>query len=47
VYEFETGMGVPVVEEELACLESGVVRGIPVSMGNPHYVVFVDEILPD
>ena len=48
VYEFETGMGVPVVEEELSLvLNRGVVRGIPVSMGNPHYVVFVDEILPD
>jgi len=41
-------MGVPVVEEELSLvLNRGVVRGIPVSMGNPHYVVFVDEILPD
>ena len=48
VYEFETSMGVPAVEEELSLvLNRGVVRGIPVSMGNPHYVVFVDEILPD
>ena len=48
LYEFETAMGPPVVEEELSLvLNRGVVRGIPVSMGNPHYVVFVDEILPD
>ena len=48
LYEFETAMGLPVVEEELSLvLNRGVVRGIPVSMGNPHYVVFVDEILPD
>jgi diaminopimelate epimerase len=48
VYEFETALGSPVVEEELSLvLNRGVVRGIPVSMGNPHYVVFVDEILPD
>ena len=25
---------------------SGEVRGIPVSMGNPHYVVFVQEFAP-
>jgi diaminopimelate epimerase len=48
VYEFETAMGSPVVEEEFSLvLTRGVVRGIPVSMGNPHYVVFVDEILAD
>ena len=27
-------------------LAFGDVRGIPVSMGNPHYVVFVDEFAP-
>jgi len=44
VYEFETEMGKAVVEPELALtVSSGEVRGIPVSMGNPHFVVFVPE----
>jgi diaminopimelate epimerase len=43
-YEFEAEMGKGVVDSELALnLKSGEVRGIPVSMGNPHYVVFVGE----
>jgi len=43
-YEFETAMGQPEVGEEFPIpLASGEVRGIPVSMGNPHYVVFVRE----
>jgi diaminopimelate epimerase len=43
-YEFEIEMGEAVVEAELAVALSGQeVRGIPVSMGNPHYVVFVSE----
>ena len=43
-YEFEAGMGEPVVGAELAVtLGANEVRGIPVSMGNPHYVVFVPE----
>jgi len=43
-YEFEIAMGPPKVGEELAlALASGGVRGIPVSMGNPHYVVFCDQ----
>lgn len=43
-YEFEVEMGVPVVEAEFAVkLGSGAVQGIPVSMGNPHYVVFVEN----
>ena len=43
-YEFEIAMGEPRVEEMLA-LKAGdsQVNGIPVSMGNPHYVVFEDE----
>ena len=43
-YEFETAMGEAEVGSELV-LEVGAaeVRGIPVSMGNPHYVVFVPE----
>lgn len=43
-YEFEIAMGQPCVEAELGVkLKSGEVRGIPVSMGNPHFVVFVTE----
>jgi diaminopimelate epimerase len=47
-YEFETAMGAPQVERERAILiGTGTVPGIPVSMGNPHFVVFVDEFSPD
>lgn len=43
-YEFEIEMGDAVVENEVALkLSAGEVRGIPVSMGNPHYVIFVPE----
>jgi diaminopimelate epimerase len=43
-YEFETEMGDALVEKELALpLATGEVRGIPVSLGNPHYVVFMPE----
>lgn len=43
-YEFETAMGEPQVGEEFPVkLASGEVRGIPVSMGNPHYSIFVSE----
>ena len=43
-YEFETAMGEADVGEELVLkVAAGQVRGIPVSMGNPHYVVFVPE----
>jgi diaminopimelate epimerase len=46
-YEFEIGMGEPQVGEEVSIkLTSREVSGIPVSMGNPHYVVFVDEFPP-
>ena len=51
-YEFEIEMGEAVVENELA-LQMGAgevrkeVRGLPVSIGNPHYVVFVPEFTPD
>jgi diaminopimelate epimerase len=45
-YEFEIGMGQAVVGSELAVmLAGGTVRGIPVSMGNPHYVVFVPDFV--
>jgi len=41
-YEFEVDMGEATVERELAVgSRADVVRGIPVSMGNPHFVVFV------
>jgi diaminopimelate epimerase len=47
-YEFEIAMGEPRVDDELRIsVPSGEVRGIPVSMGNPHYVVFVDVFAPD
>jgi diaminopimelate epimerase len=43
-YEFEVDMGKAVVGAELALkLNAGDVRGIPVSMGNPHYVMLVPE----
>ena len=46
-YEFEIAMGEPQVGDELRIkLASREVRGIPVSMGNPHYVVFVNEFAP-
>jgi len=43
-YEFEVAMGEAAVAAEMTVnLVGGEVRGIPVSMGNPHYVVFVPE----
>jgi diaminopimelate epimerase len=43
-FEFEMEMGAPRVGEPLRlALASGNVQGTPVSMGNPHYVVFVDD----
>ena len=43
-YEFDVEMGEAAVGAELA-VQAGasMVYGIPVSMGNPHYVVFVGE----
>lgn len=49
-YEFESDMGEAVVdaELELKTIDSNKrVHGIPVSMGNPHYVVFVHEFAGD
>ena len=44
-YEFETAMGEPQVGDEfLLRLAFAEVRGIPVSMGNPHYVMFREGI---
>jgi diaminopimelate epimerase len=46
-YEFEIAMGEPRVGDEFAIrLAFGEIRGIPVSMGNPHYVVFVNDFAP-
>jgi len=46
-YEFETAMGEPQVGDEFPIkLAFREVRGIPVSVGNPHFVVFVDEFAP-
>lgn len=43
-YDFLTDMGSPVVEEPFE-VDLGHVRytGVPVSMGNPHFVIFVAE----
>lgn len=47
-YEFETAMGEPEVGQEFSIkVNFGEVRGIPVSMGNPHFVVFVPEFPED
>ncbi|HYM79752.1 MAG TPA: diaminopimelate epimerase [Candidatus Dormibacteraeota bacterium] len=45
-YEFEAEMGKAGVDPELGLsINSGEVRGIPVSMGNPHFVIFVGEFI--
>jgi diaminopimelate epimerase len=45
-FEFETAMGEPEVGDEFATkLSFGEARGIPVSMGNPHYVIFVRKFI--
>ncbi len=46
-FEFEMDMGEPQVGDEFSIkVAFGEVRGTPVSMGNPHYVVFVKEFSP-
>ncbi len=43
-YEFEAEMGKGTAGAEFGLrISSGEVRGIPVSMGNPHYVILVPE----
>lgn len=43
-YEFEIEMGEAVVENEVVLrVVAGEVRGVPVSVGNPHFVTFVPE----
>ena len=47
-FEFETAMGVPeVAGESVVATSFGGVTGIAVSMGNPHFVVFVAAFPPD
>jgi diaminopimelate epimerase len=47
-YEFETAMGVPEIGGTIAIATSfGEIDGIPVSMGNPHFVIFVEQVWPD
>jgi diaminopimelate epimerase len=46
-YEFEMAMGAPQVGDAFSVATArGQVRGTPVSMGNPHFVVFVNEFSP-
>lgn len=46
-FEFEMRMGEPAPGDAFSIkLAFGEVTGIPVSMGNPHFVVFVDEFMP-
>lgn len=46
-FEFETAMGEPQIGDEFSIkVAFGEARGIPVSMGNPHFVVFVNEFGP-
>ena len=46
-FEFETAMGEPQVGDEFSIrVAFGEVRGVPVSMGNPHFVVFMDDFAP-
>jgi diaminopimelate epimerase len=47
-YEFETAMGKPKVGAERSVkINSGTIFGIPVSMGNPHFVIFRDVLDDD
>jgi diaminopimelate epimerase len=47
-YEFEMEMGAPLVGAELSAgLGASTMRGIPVSMGNPHFVVFAEAFDAD
>lgn len=46
-FEFRTAMGKPEVGRDMEVRLTGeIVRGTPVSMGNPHYVMFVREFQP-
>ncbi|MBA3912997.1 MAG: diaminopimelate epimerase [Acidobacteriales bacterium] len=44
-FDFETAMGEPRVEQEMLLrLRGAGIRGIPVSLGNPHFVIPVEQI---
>ena len=46
-FEFEMEMGTPRVDGPFSMnMSFGELEGTPVSMGNPHYVIFVDEFAP-
>jgi diaminopimelate epimerase len=46
-FEFEIAMGEPQVGDPFSLkMAFGEQVGIPVSMGNPHFVLFVDEFVP-
>src|ERR1051326_1815736 len=46
-FEFDMSMGQPEVGEPLSInLSTGEITGVPVSMGNPQYIVFVDSFAP-
>jgi diaminopimelate epimerase len=46
-FEFEMDMGEPQLGDNFSIrVAFGEVHGTPVSMGNPHYVVFVEEFSP-
>lgn len=46
-YEFEIAMGEPQIGDEFSIkLAFGDVSGIPVSMGNPHFVIVVSDFSP-
>jgi diaminopimelate epimerase len=43
-FEFAAGMGVPVVKDKEITLADGTkVKGVAVSTGNPHFVIFVQD----
>jgi len=45
-FEFEAAMGEPQIGEEFTVAVSfGEAKGLPVSMGNPHYVMFVRKFV--
>ena len=47
VYEFEIAMGEPQVGDEFSLkVAFGEVRGIPVNIGNPHFVVLMEKFGP-
>ncbi|HZU22301.1 MAG TPA: diaminopimelate epimerase [Terriglobales bacterium] len=46
-FDFEMQMGEPQPGDPFSIkLAFGEITGMPVSMGNPHFVIFVDEFLP-